>query len=103
MQFSVPMTDQIRNEGEGSRTAARSYYAKLRTFIRENRVDPAAREAKRFVNSHPGEAAQAERKAKAGPRPVLRRVEDLVTAGKAAWNWARARMQTMLQKRIHHA
>jgi hypothetical protein len=91
-----------RNEGEGSRTAARHYYAKLRTFIRENRVDPAAKDAKRYVEQHPEEADAAERKAKIGPRPIARRIEELVAEAKAMWKSARARMRTMIYKRIPH-
>jgi hypothetical protein len=85
------MTD--KNEGEGSRTAASSYYAKLRSFIREKRVDPAARTAKQFVEQHPKEAAQAERTAKAGPRP---------TQTEGLWKRARARVEAMIHKRIPH-
>jgi hypothetical protein len=87
-------------EGEGSRTAARSYNEKLRSFIDEKRVEPAAKEAEDFVERHPEEAAAAEEKAKAGPTPILRRVEELVSEGRAMWHRASDRVRHVIRRRI---
>jgi hypothetical protein len=84
------------NEGEGSRSAARRYNAKLRSFIRKKRVEPAARDAEKFVETHPHEAHRAERAAKAGPMPITKRV---VTEGRALVNRAVARVKTAIRKR----
>lgn len=99
------MTDQKDpNEGEGSRTAARNYYAKLRTFIRENRVSAAAQNAKDYVERHPSEAAHAERKAKAGPHPMSKRIGDLISEARTIWHrvWMRVRKE-IEKRRLEHA
>jgi hypothetical protein len=88
-----------RNEGEGSRTAARGYNAGLQSFIREDRVEPAAHEAKDYVDTHPAEAARAEEAGKAGPRPIARRVEELMTEGKSMLDRAVARVRSVIYKR----
>lgn len=105
MLLTRGMTDQKDpNEGEGSRTAARNYYARLRTFIRENRVAPAAQNAKDYVDRHPGDAAHDERKAKAGPRPIARRVGNLITEARTMWHRAWTRVRKEIDKRrLQHA
>ena len=72
-----------RNEGEGNRTAARDYNDGLQSFLATTDIEPAAREAKRFVDSHPAEASAAERKASEGPAPIRRRLEELISEVRA--------------------
>jgi hypothetical protein len=66
------------NQGEGDKISARRYNNDLREFISEGKVENAAREARRFVDTHPDDAARDERKAKHGPMSwVGRAVENL--------------------------
>lgn len=70
-ETDVPTRDKTvstasKNEGEGSRSAARSYQEKLQSFIAEGRVGAAARDAAAAVDGPEG--------------PELRAAED---AGKA--------------------
>lgn len=87
------------NEGEGSRTAARGYDAGLQSFIREDKVEPAARDARRFVEEHPTEAERDEMAGKAGPRPIVRRVEELLAEGRAIVERAVTRVRSAIQRR----
>lgn len=68
------------NQGEGDRRSARRYDQHVREFIDEGKVDEAAKEAKRFVESEPAEAAAAESKAKRGPAARVS-VDELVAKG----------------------
>lgn len=88
-----------RNEGEGSRTAARGYNTGLQSFIRENKVEPAAHDAKKFVQEHPTEAERDEMAGKLGPRPIGRRVEELITMAKAMFDRVVARVRSVIQRR----
>jgi hypothetical protein len=55
------MTNQ-RNEGEGNKTAARRFNKKERAFVKSGKVEKAAEEAKRAVQSSEAESLkQAER------------------------------------------
>ncbi len=94
-----PKAPKDKNEGEGSRTAARAYNSDLEAFIASDRVEPAAKEAKQFVESHPGEAAAAEATAKAGPTPIAKRVEELYTEGRAMVDRAVSRVRSMIDRR----
>ena len=69
------------NQGEGDRDAARRYDSNLREFIKEGKVDEAAREAEDFVESEPAEAAAAEQAAKRGPSGSRVTVDELVAKG----------------------
>jgi hypothetical protein len=88
-----------QNEGEGSRTAARAYNSDLRAFIAEDRVEPAAKDAKQYVDAHPTEAAEAEATAKAGPTPIAKRVEELYTEGRAMVDRAVSRVRSVIERR----
>jgi len=56
-----------RIEGEGSYSGTRDYNRRTEKFIKDGKVDKAAKEAKRAVNSPEGaELARAEEKGKAG-------------------------------------
>jgi hypothetical protein len=87
------------NEGEGSRSADRAYTEGVQSFIREDKVQPAARDAKKFVEEHPTEAERDEMAGKAGPRPIVRRVEELVTEGKAMFDRAVSRVRSVIHRR----
>ena len=87
------------NEGEGSRSAAREYNKDLQSFIEHGRVAPAADKAKQFVDQHPEDAATAEHAAAAGPRPIRRTVEELVSEGRAMWNRTVSRVRARLHRR----
>ncbi|MEO8840335.1 MAG: hypothetical protein ABI591_32885 [Kofleriaceae bacterium] len=65
------MTD--KNQGEGDKISAEKYNKDLRSYIANSNVDDAARRARDFVETQPDLAAQAERKAKRGPRSWLAR------------------------------
>jgi hypothetical protein len=76
--LSCGMSD--KNQGEGDRISARRYYKDLRSFIAEGKVEPAARNARDFVDTQPDLAAYDERKAKHGPMSWLQRTIDNVRA-----------------------
>lgn len=54
------MTDETKNEGEGSRSAAREYNERTRTFVRDEDVEAKAEEARAAVE---GDEAQDLQKA----------------------------------------
>jgi len=59
------MTDETKNEGEGSRTAAREYNEKTREFTETKDVEAKAREAKAAIESDQSEElAKAEEEGK---------------------------------------
>jgi hypothetical protein len=58
-----------RNEGEGSRTAARAYNKATTAFAKSGKVPAAAAKAKKSLSS-PKEAAEMERAEAAGRRPA---------------------------------
>ncbi len=61
-----PGFGQNANEGEGSRTAARRYNEGVERTVREGRVEKAAHEAERAIESDEGEELrEAEEEAKA--------------------------------------
>lgn len=58
-----------KNEGEGSRSAARAYNAGLKKHIDSGKVESAAQKAKKAVDSSEGKALrEAEKKGKAKAR-----------------------------------
>lgn len=60
--------EDAKNEGEGNRTAARHYNEATKRFINSGKVDSAAHEAEKAVDSEEGRAlrdAEAKGKAKA--------------------------------------
>ena len=72
MQDDKSRTDKSRIEGEGSYSGARDYNKRTEDFIKEGKVDKAAKDAERAVDSpEAAELAQAEEKGKAGdPRKM---------------------------------
>lgn len=71
----------------------------MQSFIADDRVEPAAREAKSFVEQNPTQAERDEMAGRAGPRPILHRVEELVTEGKAIVQRAVSRVKSVIDKR----
>jgi len=75
--------DSDPNQGEGDRKSARRYNRKLREFIAQGNVDPAAHEAEAYVEHEPDDAERAERAAKRGPRRGTKvSVDELVAKGR---------------------
>lgn len=91
------------NEGEGSRTAARSYNDGVQSFIASDKVEPAALEAKQFVEHDPTQAERDEMAGKAGPRPLVHRVEELITGGRAMVDRTVSRVKSLIAKRRAHS
>jgi len=88
-----------KNEGEGNRTADHAYTSGLQSFIAEDKVKPAAEEARDYVDEHPTEAERDEMAGKSGPKPIARRVEELATEGKAMFHRAVDRVRSIINKR----
>ncbi len=67
MQDDKSRIDDHKVEGEGSYAGTREYNKRTEKFIKEGKVDKAAKEAERAVDSpEGGELAKAEAKGKAG-------------------------------------
>jgi hypothetical protein len=58
------------NQGEGDRVSARRYDNNVRSFVADGKVEPAANDARRYLEREPDDAAKAEAAAKRGPRSV---------------------------------
>lgn len=69
------------NQGEGDRRSARHYDRHVRDFVEGGKVEPAARDAARFVDEQPEEAARAERAGKRGPGSVRTSIDELIAKG----------------------
>ncbi|MBC7977987.1 MAG: hypothetical protein H7138_23645 [Myxococcales bacterium] len=76
------------NQGEGDKVAARHYNEQLREFVAGDKVEPAAREAKAYVDEHPIEAKRAERQGKRGPASRVS-LDELLAKGKSIVDRAR--------------
>lgn len=77
------------NKGEDEE-GARRYHDDVREFMAEGKVEPAADEARIFLEQEPEEAARAERAGKRGPRRGPRvSVDELVAKGKTYVDRAR--------------
>jgi len=61
--------DQMKNEGEGSRSADRRYRENAERHAESGASEPAAKEAEQALESNEGdELREAEAKGKAGPK-----------------------------------
>jgi hypothetical protein len=97
-------TSSGRNKGEGDRKSARRYNRKLREFISQGKVDPAAREAESYVEREPHDAERAERAAKRGPHGTKVSVDELVAKGRTVFDRMRplvSRVVARARKRFH--
>jgi hypothetical protein len=70
------------NQGEGDRVSARHYNEQVEEFVAEGKVDSSAREAERYVETQPDDAARAERSAKRGPHPTKVTLDELIGMGR---------------------
>ncbi len=86
------MNQKDPNQGEGDRASARRYDDHVRDFVAEGKVDPAAREARTYVDREPGDAAKAEARAKHGPGGRWTSVDQLVAKGRSVFERLRARL-----------
>ena len=78
----VNTTPRDVNQGEGDKNAARHYNQQLHAFVESGKVEPAARDAERFVEQQPLEAKRAERKAKRGPSATRVSLDELLAKGR---------------------
>ena len=65
-----PKNEQMKNEGEGSRTADRKYREGVRRHVESGASEPAAEEAERALEGNEGdELRDADEETKAGRKP----------------------------------
>ncbi|HEY3807054.1 MAG TPA: hypothetical protein VGL61_30835 [Kofleriaceae bacterium] len=89
------MTSKDTNQGEGDRASARRYDKHAQEFVASGNVEPAAEQAKAYVEREPAAAAAAEAKARKGPHPSrLPSLEHLVAMGRS--------IVARLYARFHH-
>lgn len=86
-----------RNEGEGSRTAARSYQEKLQSFIAEGRVGAAARDAANAVDGPEGPELRAAEEAGKAPARTSR-IQQLKSVARAFIGGAKAAYEEAKRK-----
>ncbi|HUQ01218.1 MAG TPA: hypothetical protein VM261_01930 [Kofleriaceae bacterium] len=92
------ISSETRNEGEGSRSAARRYQDKLQTFIDEGRVTSAARDAARAVDD-PSEGPELRAAEEAGKAPAhMSRVAKLKGVARAFIGGAKAAYEEAKRK-----
>ena len=70
------------NQGEGDRAGARRYDDHVRDFVAEGKVEPAAGDARAYVEREPEDAAKAEAAAKRGPS-VGTTVDSVIAKGQS--------------------
>jgi hypothetical protein len=91
-------------QGEGDRISARHYNREVSQFVADGKVDEAAREAARFVESEPEEAARAERAGRKGPHPTRVSVDELVAKSRTVVDRVRPvvkRVVGRVRSRLH--
>lgn len=76
MKLDKPTQDG--NRADGDRSPEQRYQRRVREFVAGGRVEPAARDAERYVERAPDDAARAEAEAWRGPRVS---VDELVAKG----------------------
>jgi hypothetical protein len=79
MKLDKPTQDG--NQTEGDRIPGQHYHRRVREFVASGRVGPAARDAERYVERAPDDAARAEAEARHGPRSPRVSVDELVAKG----------------------
>lgn len=70
------------NQGEGDRASARHYNEQVEDFVAQDKVDASAREAERYVEAQPEDAARAERNARRGPQRTRVSLDELIAMGR---------------------
>jgi hypothetical protein len=76
MKLDKPTQDG--NQGEGERVSGRRYQRRVREFVAAGQVEPAARDAERYVERAPDDAARAQARARRGPRPTRVSLDELI-------------------------
>ena len=79
MKLDKPTQDGHQTEGD--RIPGQRYHRRVREFVASGRVEPAARDAERYVERAPDDAARAEAEARHGPRSPRVSVDELVAKG----------------------
>lgn len=79
MKLDKPTRDE--NQGDGDRLSVRRYPRHIREFVAGGRVEPATRDAERYVERAPDDAARAEAGARRGPRSTRVSLDELVAKG----------------------
>lgn len=74
------MSQKDRNQGEGDRVSARRYDDHVRDFVADGKVEPAAGDARAYVEREPDDAAKAEAAGKRGPG-VSAAVDSMIAKG----------------------
>lgn len=95
---SMKPQDKEPNQGEGDKVSARHYNRQAEAFVAEGRVESAARDAERFVEAEPQEAARAERKAKRGPHSTKVSVDELVAKGRTVIDRVRPYVERVVDR-----
>jgi hypothetical protein len=86
------------NQGEGDRKSARRYNEDVTGFVAEGKVEPAAREAARFVEAEPEKAKAAEQRAKRGPHGTNTTVDELVAKGRTVIDRVRPIVERVVER-----
>jgi|GEM_PF-3423336 len=94
----VNTTPRDPNQGEGDKDAARHYNQQLHAFVEGGKVQPAARDAERFVEQNPLEAKRAERAAKRGPMGSRVSIDELLAKGKTVVDRVRPVVERAVDK-----
>lgn len=94
----VNTTPRDSNQGEGDKDAARHYNDQLHAFVEGGRVEPAARDAERFVQQQPLEAKRAEQTAKRGPIATRLSLDELLARGRTLVERARPVVERAVDK-----
>ena len=76
------MSPKDGNQGEGDRVSARRYDEHVRDFVADGKVDPAAGDARAYVEREPDDAAKAEAAAKRGPGAGIT-VDSMIAKGQS--------------------
>ena len=95
------MSSKEVNQGEGDRASARRYDSHAQEFVASGKVEPAAEQAKAFVDREPAKAAAAEAEARQGPHSShVLSIDKLVALGRSKLARLYGRIQ---QLRDRHA
>lgn len=76
MKLDKPTQDG--NQGPGDPVPGRRYQRRVREFVEGGHVEAAARDAERYVERAPDDAARAEAEARRGPRSPWVSLDELV-------------------------
>ena len=95
------MSQKDPNQGEGDRVSARRYDDHVRDFVADGKVDPAAGDARAYVEREPEDAAKAEAAGKRGPGAGIS-VDSMIAKGQSLLDRVRpmvARLRSKLARK----